>query len=218
MRKLSRKGRHGFAVDAMERTEAVAGQVTDETSHPSSGTRITGRLRAAPAGVFVVAVLQATHGITATITRKVRYRLCSTRSYRGRRLQLPHMVLQIDPRVVRFSPLLIGAGGCSGRDGNDVKGRLGVSVPFLSGQAAAAGTPLVAVRTPDPGFSPLLIGAGGCSAKTAFSKLSHTESFSPLLIGAGGCSFHAGTQLPCKFLEFQSPSYRGRRVQQQRFG
>ena len=97
----------------MERTEAVAGQVTDETSHPSSGTRITGRLRAAPAGVFVVAVLQATHGITATITRKVRYRLCSTRSYRGRRLQLPHMVLQIDPRVVRFSPLLIGAGGCS---------------------------------------------------------------------------------------------------------
>lgn len=112
MRKLSRKGRHGFAVDAMERTEAVAGQVTDETSHPSSGTRITGRLRAAPAGVFVVAVLQAPHGIIATIHRKVWYRLCSTRFYRRRQMQQP------TPRGLRyapgsFSPLLIGAGGCS---------------------------------------------------------------------------------------------------------
>jgi len=157
-------------------------------------------------------------------------------SHRGRRLQ-PLGAVGKYSQFKCFSPLLIGAGGCS-----EVQGAQGVCAvlrfsPLLIGAggcstiSAAGMVAVVAFQSPShrgrrlqhhhtgiggarfPSFSPLLIGAGGCSWSTETAWKNGWVGFSPLLIGAGGCSSCGPAEPIGQPQQFQSPSHRGRRLQ-----
>ena len=132
-------------------------------------------------------------------------------SHRGRRLQL-HECCGSGQRCVCFSPLLIGAGGCSLWKYWRTPGPRGVSVPFSSGQAAAANRNYRVAWTDRKFQSP---SHRGRRLQPTNNNLAVTKS------NVVSVPFSSGQAAAALYVVdgnlaasvFQSPSHRGRRLQ-----